>query len=61
MTKSALMVLPTFDDGVVRASRNIKKLYQASVNTLNVYDILRAGQLIVTKDAISGIEEVFAQ
>jgi len=26
-----------------------------------VYDILRAGQLIVTKDAISGIEEVFAQ
>ena len=61
VTKSALMVLPTFDDGVVRASRNIKKLYQASVNTLNVYDILRAGQLIVTKDAISGIEEVFAQ
>ncbi len=59
--KNALMVLPAFDESVVRASRNIKNLTGASVNALNVYDILRAGKLIVAKDAISGIEEVFAQ
>ncbi len=59
--KTALMVLPTFDESVVRASRNIKNLSGAAVNALNVYDILRANKLIIAKDAISGIEEVFAQ
>lgn len=32
----------------------------AQVNTLNVYDILNADKLIIVKDAVSKIEEVYA-
>ena len=58
--KKVLLVLPGRDETVQRASRNIANLSDAYVNTINVYDILRADKLIVTKAAISGIEEVYA-
>lgn len=58
--KSALLVLPGADEMVNRASRNIKSLSGAYVNTLNVYDILRASKLIILSDAVKGIEEVYA-
>ena len=58
--KKALLVLPGRDETVQRAARNIESLSDAYVNTINVYDILRADKLIVTKAAISGIEEVYA-
>lgn len=58
--KTALLVLGNPDENVLRASRNIKSLSGASVNTLNVYDILRAGKLIILQDAVKGIEEVYA-
>ena len=58
--KKALLVLPGKDETVQRAARNIESLSDAYVNTINVYDILRADKLIVTKAAISGIEEVYA-
>ena len=58
--KKALLVLPGQDENIVRASRNIQRLSGASVNTLNVYDILRAGKLIILQEAVKGIEEVYA-
>ncbi len=58
--KKALLVLPGKDETVQRAARNIPSLSDAYVNTINVYDILRADKLIVTKAAVSGIEEVYA-
>lgn len=58
--KSALMVLEGRNELVQRAARNIPTLSDAYVNTINVYDILRADKLIVTKAAIQGIEEVYA-
>ena len=39
---------------------NIEKLETSYVNTLNVYDILKAGKIILTKDALKGVEEVYA-
>ena len=39
---------------LVRASGNIEKLQTSYVNTLNVYDILKAGKMILTKDAAQG-------
>ncbi|MGI6690087.1 MAG: 50S ribosomal protein L4 [Clostridiales bacterium] len=60
VNQRALLVLPSPDELVTRASRNIQKLSGACVNTLNVYDILRAGKIIVSKSAIPGIEEVYA-
>ncbi|MDD2428350.1 MAG: 50S ribosomal protein L4 [Eubacteriales bacterium] len=58
--KSALLVLPGRDEMLQRATRNIQNLSGAYVNTINVYDVLRADKLIVTKAAISGIQEVYA-
>lgn len=58
--KKALLVLEGKNETVQRAARNIENLKDAFVNTINVYDILRADKLIVTKAAISGIEEVYA-
>lgn len=58
--KKALLVLEGKNEPVQRAARNIADLKDAFVNTINVYDILRADKLIVTKAAISGIEEVYA-
>lgn len=57
---NTLLVLPGRDENVVRASGNIEKLDTSYVNTLNVYDILRAGKIILTQDALKGVEEVYA-
>ena len=59
--KTALMVLPAPDETVTRAARNIENLTTAYVNTLNVYDILRAGKIILTREATKSVEEVYAQ
>ena len=55
------MVLPGPDETVTRAARNVECLTTAYVNTLNVYDILRAGKIILTLDATKSVEEVYAQ
>lgn len=57
---SAMLVLPGRDEAVVRASGNLAKLTTSYVNTLNVYDILKAGKIILTQDALKGVEEVYA-
>ena len=57
---SVLIVLPAVDENVVKSSRNINNVKTACVNTINTYDILKFKKFIVTKDAISKIEEVYA-
>ena len=56
----ALVVLNDNDKNVVLSARNIPNVKTASTNTINVYDILKYDQLIVTKDAVATIEEVYA-
>ncbi len=58
--KKALVVLPERDENVVRATANLAEAKTSYVNTLNVYDILRAGKLVVTKAALASVEEVYA-
>ncbi len=58
--KKALIVLPEVDTKIVRSARNIPGVKTAQVNTLNVYDIVNADKLVIVKDAISKIEEVYA-
>ena len=58
--KKALIVLPEVDTKVVNSARNIPGVKTAQVNTLNVYDIMNADKLVIVKDAISKIEEVYA-
>lgn len=58
--KKALIVLPSNDKKVINSARNIVGVKTAGVNNLNVYDILNHDNLIIVKDAISTIEEVYA-
>jgi len=57
---SALVVLSSVDENVVKSVRNIPGIKTSYVNTINTYDILKYKKLIVTKDAVSKIEEVYA-
>lgn len=59
-TKRALIVLPEVDGKVIKSANNIKGVKTAQVNELNVYDILNADKLVIVKDAVSKIEEVYA-
>ena len=56
----ALIVLPEKNDVVVRSAKNIPGVTTTMVGTLNVYDILNHDKFIVTRDAVSKIEEVYA-
>ncbi len=58
--KKALIVLPEVDKKVIKSASNIQGVKTAQVNELNVYDILNAGKLVIVKDAVSKIEEVYA-
>ena len=58
--KKVLIVLPEKNETVYRSARNIKGVKTTRVSTLNVYDILNCDSLVVLKDAVSKIEEVYA-
>ena len=56
----ALIVTNEKNDNVVKSARNIKGVTTTFMGSLNVYDILNSDVLVVTKDAVSKIEEVYA-
>ena len=56
----ALVVLGEKDDVVIKSANNLPFVETALPGTINVYDILKAGTLILTKDAVTKIEEVYA-
>ena len=58
--KKALVVLPEVDSKVIKSANNLPGVKTAQVNELNVYDILNADKLVIAKDAVSKIEEVYA-
>lgn len=55
-----LVVLAENDENVVMSARNVADTNTALVNTINVYDVLNAKTLVLTKDAVAKIEEVYA-
>ena len=56
----ALIVTNEKNDNVVKSANNIKGVTTTFMGSLNVYDILKHDIMIVTKDAISKIDEVYA-
>ena len=58
--KKAIVVMPEIDEKVIMSARNIPTVQTTLVNTLNVYDVMNGGTVIVTKDAVAKIEEVLA-
>lgn len=57
---TALIVLEGKNEVVEKSIRNIPGVKSTFVNTLNVYDILKYSTLIITKEAVSKVEEVYA-
>lgn len=56
----ALLVLANKDENVYKSARNIPDVATTTVDSLNVYDMLKYYQLVVTKEAAQKIEEVYA-
>ena len=57
--KKALIVLPEKDINVIKSASNIPGVKTTLVTEMNVYDIVNHTSFIVTKDAVSKIEEVY--
>jgi large subunit ribosomal protein L4 len=58
--KKALFVTGEKCEKFVRSASNLPKIKTAMVNTINVYDILNYDKLILSKDAVTMLEEVYA-
>lgn len=56
----ALIVMEGSNTNAILSARNIPEVKTASVNTINTYDILKYNTLVVTKEAVAKIEEVYA-
>ena len=60
VAQSALVVLPEVDKFVVKSCANIEKATTTLYSTLNVYEVLKAEKVIMTKAAIEKLQEVYA-
>ncbi len=59
--KKSLVVLPEADEKVVRSFTNIPGVKVAQYNTISVYDILNSDSLVLAREAVTKIEEVYAE
>ncbi|HAA08707.1 MAG: 50S ribosomal protein L4 [Syntrophomonadaceae bacterium] len=58
--KKTLVVTADADDNVTKSARNIPGVKQLPADFINVYDLLHYDTLLITKDAVARVEEVFA-
>ena len=58
--EKAMVVIAEQDDKVILSARNLPKVETAVAENINVYDVLNGDTLVLTKDAVAKIEEVFA-
>ena len=55
-----LVIIAENDANVVMSAKNIASVNTTLINTINVYDIMKAQTVVITKDAVKMIEEVYA-
>ena len=60
VTGKTLVMLPEKNENVQKSSRNIEGVKTTLVNTINVYDLLKYNNLVVTLDTVKKLEEVYA-
>ena len=58
--QKGLVVIADNDTNVVMSAKNVADVNTTLVNTINVYDIMKAKTVVLTKDAVAKIEEVYA-
>lgn len=58
--EAGLVVLADNDQNTVLSARNMAAVDTALTNTINTYDIMKAKKVVLTKDSVAKIEEVYA-
>lgn len=58
--KKTLIITNNAEENVYKSARNIEGVQIIPVNNINVYDVLKYDKVVITKDAVSKIEEVYA-
>ena len=58
--EKGLVVINENDENVVMSAKNLPTISTTLTNALNVYDVMKAGTVVLTKDALKTIEEVYA-
>lgn len=58
--ENGLVVLADNDKNTVMSARNLDKIDTTLTNTINVYDVMKAKKIVLTKDSVAKLEEVYA-
>ena len=58
--KKTLIITEDSNEVVYKSARNIEGVQVMPANNINVYDLLKFSKVIITKNAVSKIEEVYA-
>ena len=61
LEKTVLLVMDNNDESVLRASANIAKLSTLPVDQINTYDVVKNAKLVISKQAVQQIEEVYGK
>ncbi len=61
LEKSVLLVMDNSDEAVLRASANIKKISTIPAALINTYDVVKNAKLVISKQAVQQIEEVYGE
>ncbi len=59
-TKKTLIITAEKDDVVYKSARNIQGVKVSPVNAISVYDIVNSNKVVIAKDAVAKLEEVYA-
>ncbi len=59
-TKKTLIVTAEKDDVVYKSARNIQGVKVSPINAISVYDIVNSNKVVIAKDAVAKLEEVYA-
>ena len=61
LEKSVLLVMDNSDEMVLRASANIEKISTIAATQINTYDVVKNAKLVISKQAVQQIEEVYGE
>ncbi len=61
LEKSVLLVMDNNDEAVLRASANIASISTIAANQINTYDVVKNAKIVISKQAVQQIEEVYGE
>ena len=61
LEKTVLLVMDNADEAVIKASANIKAISTVAASMLNTYEVVKNAKLVVSKQAVQQIQEVYGE